>query len=533
MIMLLRRFRDGCIVGFTVLLALQGATLEAQTAGATLTGRVVDQSGAGVPGATLTATAPATGFTRSVASESNGSYTISSLPVGTYTVSAMLPGFKPVEQLQVRLDVASTRRIDFTLEVGGVEAAVSVTAEAPLVTTEVAVGTVVSLRELENLPLNGRQFANLGVLAPGTFLGYNTDPTKPGQLVIALNGGSGRNLNFIVDGGDNTDDTIGGALQNFSIENVDQFNIQTQNYKAEYGRSSGGVVTVVTKSGTNDVRGSVFAAGRSDTLNALTESERLAGGTKQSYSRGQFGGSMGGPIVRDRTHFFGSYEGTRRETTYTVASGGLLSEDGTVVPVPFRDHLVGAKVTSNLTPSQLLRVRFGFQKNSDKDNASPLSAPDALGTIANEYYSILAGHSTQLPRSAFNEFTFQYSSFKNSITADSLNPAIAFPSGAVRGQDINTPQTTEQEKYQFKDDLSFPAVFGGTHLFKAGVLVILEPTLGGTFSTGVDAPQFALLEDRVGSPVTDITQYGGEFTESTPVNQYSVFIRTAGSRTRG
>src|SRR5207249_11862003 len=137
---------------------------------------------------------------------------------------------------------------------------------------------------LENLPLNGRQFANLGALAPGTSIGYNSDPTKPGQLVIALNGGSGRNVNFIIDGGDNTDDTIGGALQNFSVENVDQFKIQTQNYKAEYGRSSGGVVTVVTKSGTNEPHGSVFGFGRSEKLNSVTESERLAGGTKQAYS---------------------------------------------------------------------------------------------------------------------------------------------------------------------------------------------------------------------------------------------------------
>jgi hypothetical protein len=125
-------------------------------------------------------------------------------------------------------------------------------------------------------------------------------------------------VNFIVDGGDNTDDTIGGALQNFSVENVDQFKIQTQNYKAEYGRSSGGVVTVVTKSGTNDLSGSLFAFGRNDNLNSITESEQRSTGTKQSYSRGQYGGSAGGPIVRDRIHFFGSYEGTRRETNYTV-----------------------------------------------------------------------------------------------------------------------------------------------------------------------------------------------------------------------
>ena len=115
----------------------------------------------------------------------------------------------------------------------------TVTAEAPLVETTPAIGTVVSQNELQTLPLNGRQFANLGVLAPGTMLGYNTDPTKPNQLVVELNGGSGRNVNYVMDGGDNTDDTIGGALQNFNLESVQEFKIQTMQYKAEYGRSSG------------------------------------------------------------------------------------------------------------------------------------------------------------------------------------------------------------------------------------------------------------------------------------------------------
>src|SRR2546430_14131737 len=100
---------------------------------------------------------------------------------------------------------------------------------------------------MENLPLNGRQFANLGSLAPGTTLSVNADPTKPGQMTIALNGGSGRNVNFVIDGGDNTDDTIGGALQNFNIEAVQGFNIQTQAYKAEFGPATGGVLGVGTK----------------------------------------------------------------------------------------------------------------------------------------------------------------------------------------------------------------------------------------------------------------------------------------------
>jgi hypothetical protein len=125
-----------------------------------------------------------------------------------------------------------------------------------------------------------------------------------------------------------------------------------------------------------------------------------------------------------------------------------------------------------------------------------------------------------------NDFSFQYTKFDNVITADSTNPYVAFPSGAHRGQNLNTPQSTNQVKYQFRDDVNFAsAVSGSTHAFKAGVLVVHEPILGGEFSTGVDAPQFTLLQDRIGSPVTDIIQYGGNFVDSTPVNQFSVYVQ--------
>src|SRR5262249_25029577 len=150
---------------------------------------------------------------------------------------------------------------------------VTVSSEAPLVRTDPAIGAVISQQELQTLPLNGRQFANVAVLAPGTQLAYNTDPTKPGQLTVQVSGGRGRNVNYIMDGGDNTDDTIGGALQNFSLESVQEFKIQTQQFKAEYGRSTGGVLNVVTKTGSNQFHGSAFEYFRDKSLNSETESE--------------------------------------------------------------------------------------------------------------------------------------------------------------------------------------------------------------------------------------------------------------------
>jgi hypothetical protein len=499
----------------------------AQTAGATLAGRVVDQTGAAAPGATITVTNPSTGFTRSLTTDSEGRYRFPALPVGTYTVTTTLAGFTTVEQKGVELQVATIRNLDITVKVSSLQEAVTVTSEAAVVQNEPAIGTVVSQKELDNLPLNGRQFANLGVLAPGTSLAYNSDPTKPGQLTIALNGGIGRNVNYVIDGGDNTDDTIGGALQNFSIEGVQEFKIQTQQYKAEFGRSTGGVLTVVTKTGSNDFHASAFGFFRDKSFNSETESERLAGGGKAQYDRQQVGGSVSGPIVKDKVHFFGDYEYTRRNTAYTVETGGLVAgQDGQAVALPFRDHLAAAKVTANVSPTQFLQVRFGYQKNTDKYGASPLATPDSLGTVTNKYYSGLVGDTWTISDAALNEFVFQYTNFANAITPDSKNPTIYYPSGVHSGQNINTPQTTNQVKYQFKDDFSYARTIGGDrHDFKAGLNWIHEPTLGGDFSVGVDAPLFSMLEDRVGSPVTDITQYGGTATNSTPVDEFSVYLQ--------
>lgn len=239
-----------------IVLLCASAPLLAQTGSGALTGKVVDEQGGVLPGVRVVATHVQTGISREGITGSDGRYRFPALPVGTYTLRFELAGFTPLTVENVVVNVASTLTQDVTLKVAAVAEEVTVTATIPLVATSPAVGTVVSQEELANLPLNGRQFANLGILAPGTNLAVNPDPTKPGQLTIALNGGIGRNVNFIIDGGDNTDDTIGGALQNFNLEAVQEFKIQTMQYKAEYGRSSGGVLTVVTKTGTNEFKGS-------------------------------------------------------------------------------------------------------------------------------------------------------------------------------------------------------------------------------------------------------------------------------------
>ncbi|HEY8022006.1 MAG TPA: carboxypeptidase-like regulatory domain-containing protein [Thermoanaerobaculia bacterium] len=370
-------------------LAVLPRTASAQASGGGLSGRVQDDKKAPLPGVTISATQKGTGLNRVTTTTTDGSFHLGGLPVGTYKVTAELAGFATVNVDEVQVIVATDRALEISMSASTVAESITVVDEAPLVETTAAIGTVVSQKELENLPLNGRQFANLATLAPGTQLSVNSDPTKPGQQTIALNGGSGRNVNFLVDGGDNTDDTIGGALQNFNLEAVQEFKIQTQQYKAEYGRTTGGVLSVVTKSGTNHIAGSAYGFFRDKSLNSETTTEQTAGSGKQPYRREQYGASIGGPIVQDKLHFFGTWEKTDRKTSYTINT--ILSQgqppvlpdlQGKSVPVPFTDELGTAKLSYDISAKQYLQVRYGYQKNSDKYGASPWTAGSTGGRPA-------------------------------------------------------------------------------------------------------------------------------------------------------
>jgi outer membrane receptor protein involved in Fe transport len=499
----------------------------AQTATGTMVGTVLDDKGAGLPGVTITVSNPDTGYSRTAVSSATGDFRLNAVLAGTYQVKAEMSGFATVVTEGVTVNVASTRTLTITLRLAQVAESLTVTAEQPLVENTAAVGAVVSENQLQSLPLNGRQFANLAILAPGTQLARNTDPTKPGQLTVALNGGSGRNVNYIMDGGDNTDDTIGGALQNFSIESVQEFKIQTMGYKAEYGRSSGGVLTVVTKSGTNQLHGSAYGFFRNDALNAKTQTEINTGASKQDYDRKQYGFSIGGPIVKDKLHFFLTAERTDRKTFYTVDSGGIdPSIDGQSFPTPFKDDLVSAKVTYDISLQQYLQVRYGYQKNSDKYGVSSLAAPSNLATVNNKYQSILVGHTAMIGADMLNEFVFQYTKFNNAIVPDSNDPLIYYPGGYATGQSGLAPQTTNQVKYQYRDDFTLPTVISGQdHTFKFGGMFINEPTLGGDFTTGTSGIYTLANNPAGGYYVTDITQFGGFSGDKTPSKQYSAYVQ--------
>src|SRR5262245_29163239 len=386
------------------MLVLLGCTSAfAQQTTGSITGRVVDQQGAAIPGVTITAKMPTTGFMRTEISDAEGLYRLNSLPVGIYEVNAELSGFATVSKKDVEVNVATVQAIDFSLKVAALAETVNVTGATPLIQTATSsVGGIVSPRRIETIPLNGRQFANLAATIPGVGLAFHTDPTKTTQYAPQINGGNGRNVNYLIDGGDNNDDTVGGLLQQFPLEAIQEFNFQTQRFKAEYGRSNGGVMNVVTKSGTNTYQGSFFELFRDDTMNVRTQTQKLANVPNQDYQRNQFGGSVGGPIAKDRIHFFAAVERTQQDTKQAVNTQGLFPSQDGIYPIAYRENIGTAKGTAVVSPAQYLTVRYGRNTNSQPYGASPVTTPDNWGDSSNTLNSANVNHNWVLGGSKLN-----------------------------------------------------------------------------------------------------------------------------------
>jgi hypothetical protein len=503
------------------------ATASAQPTTGSIIGRVLDDQGAAIPGASITVTSPATGFTRSDVTDAEGTYRLRALPVGAFDVKVELAGFTSLDRKGVVVNVGQAITIDFSMKVAALAETVVVTGQTPLIEVSTSsVGGVVDIGRIESIPLNGRQFANLAATLPGVGLGNHSDPTKSTQYSPQINGGNGRNVNYQIDGGDNNDDTVGGLLQLFPLEAIQEFNFVTSRAKAENGRSNGGVMNIVTKSGTNTYHGSLFELFRDKSMNSITTTEKTANSPKQDYRRNQFGGSFGGPLVKDKMHYFAAAERTQQDTKQVVATRGLFpSLDGTF-DTPYRETLLNVKVTSNVTPNQYLSVRYGRNQNSQPYGASSLKPVDGWGQSKNTFNSINANHNWVLG-GKLNEFIFQYADFANNISANSQNPYESFPNGVAIGQSPNTPQTTEQKKWQFRDDFSWHVTgMGGIgHDFKAGVNFINEPRLFITFNSGKGVVQYTHLTDVVGGPISTITLNDGDASANIPLKQYAGYVQ--------
>ena len=260
-------------------------------------------------------------------------------------------------------------------------------------------------------------------------------------------------------------------------------------------------MNIVTKSGTNDFHGSWFTSMRNDSLNSKTFTEKLNKLEKGEYERYQYGGSFGGPIVQNKAHFFAAYERTQQDKTQSVNTLGIFPSQDGVFTTPLRENLFTAKGSANITPSQYLSVRYGRNTNSQVYGATTRRVQDSWGDSTNKFNSINMNHNWVLGGSKLNEFVFQYADFGNNVTARTGAAQETFPNGVIIGYNSNTPQTTEQHKFQFKDDFSWSLTGGGGlgHDFKAGVNFINEPHLFVTFSSGsTDYAYTHLTNDTAG-----------------------------------
>ncbi|MGI8998001.1 MAG: TonB-dependent receptor domain-containing protein, partial [Pyrinomonadaceae bacterium] len=471
-----------------------------------ITGRVLDQQGAAVPNATITARNTATGQTRTTTTGDEGNYTLAQLPPGNYEVQAEAQNFSKALVKDLELNIGAKQTINFDLTPGQVTETIDVSSAATLVeTTKSEIGGVVSPVEVQNLPLLNRTFAGLSVIMPEARPVGNFDPTKTRVGNVAFNGGDGRQVDVNVDGGDNKDNVVGSLLQNFSYESIQEFQVLQHRWTAESGRAVGGVINVVFKSGSNEFHGSFFANFRDEALRTfdfLEKRRQLLDPTfeKPSFSRQEVGGSIGGPIVKEKLFFFFALERFRERqfnALSPIAAVQLPAIPGIgdigAIPTPYNDTLLTAKVDHTLTDRQTMFYRFAYQKNdSPNDQIGVPANADITGgnTNNNKLYSFVVNHTATLSPTKLNQFTFHFQDFNNAILGVTDRPNIVFPS-VQTGRNANVPQATLEKKYQFRDDFSWTA---GRHGMKFGVNYI-NTKLDGFFFFGAQGYQITFFDD--------------------------------------
>jgi hypothetical protein len=507
--------RLGLLAAFFAFNALLAPTASAQVTTGSITGRVADAQGNVVPGATVTARSKATALSRSTTTNEAGEYTLADLPAGTYELTVEAKGFSKAVLGEMELNVGATVTQNFDLKPGEVSETVQVSSEAALVqTTTSELGRSITPTEVRELPLINRTFASLSIIAPEARPVGNFDPTKTRVGNIGFSGGDGRQLDVNVDGGDDKDNVVGSLLQNFAYESIQEFQVLQHRWTAESGRSVGGVVNVVSKSGTNTFHGSLFGTYRNQSLRARDFFEKQTTDPKPDYNREEFGGSAGGPIKKDKLFFFGAVEHFRERQNILV-NPALLPEIAAIpgvtasptIPTPYNDTLLTAKIDHHLSARQAMFYRFSFQKNDSPNDQFDPSQPGDLSngnTNNNKLYSFVVNHTFTVGPSSLNQFTFQFQRFQNDILGVTSNPNLVFPS-VQSGANVNVPQETIERKFQFRDDYSWLA---GKHSLKAGVNYI-NTKLDGFFFFGANGYQVFFFDD----PLTIRNNLNGKYPQ--------------------
>ena len=440
---------------FTVLgLCFCARGTSAQTTTATLQGAARDATGAVLPGATITVRSPDTGVTRVSVTDATGRFYVPALPVGRYHVTAELANFNTAKLPDVRLEVGQEATLDFALQVGSLEENVTVEGAPPPVNlTKTTLDQVVRREQIAMLPISKRTVANLALLAPGVVTQsiFNGEPVTGG----AQPRGS---IEILVDGVSNEGTVLGNNRSNAPPDAVEQFQVLTAQYSAEFGNASGIVLHTITRSGTNQLQGRAYYFHRDDALDA----SNAFATTTSAFEQQQGGGWLGGPIVVDRTHFFASAEITRGAAIATV---NAYTEKGDVAQ-PFRGENVFGKIEHQLTPRNRLMARVLVDQSLRENEGVGAEKTTSWGYDLDKHDRAFVGAlSTVFSSRALNDLRVQYSdSFLEGRVADPNAYTVIRP-GSKSGKPSGFPRGGTEERVQIVDSFSYLA---GPHHVKVG-----------------------------------------------------------------
>jgi hypothetical protein len=489
----LRQSAAALAVCAALLLSTHAAAARQQSA--TLRGVVTDPVGASIYGAAVTARNVATGETRETTTNDEGAYAFPSLPPGEYALKFEAAGFvTETSESPVALRVGQTVRLDVSLKVSG-PFEKTIIPYTPFVDTESSkVDRVIEQREIENLPLNGRNFLELALLTPGNAPAPNFDPTKTNTVVVSSAGQFGRGGSVTVDGADTNDDVVGGAVQNVSQDAVQEFQIATNRFDARTGRSGSGVVNIVTKAGANEFHGSASAFFRGSLFQGLPATFDRTQSDEPPFDREQYSFTLGGPVRRDKAFFFGSLEYRNQDGALLVGARDASRRRITrgFADAPLDDLLSTERADWFITDRDKLTLRYSLQREEDVAASTlvrSIGSASQRQSSRNRAHLLLANYTRVLTVRDLNEFNFSYSTFSNTTAPLTQGPQLTFPS-IQDGASFRVPQATKQKRFQFAD--TFAHVHGG-HFVYAGAEVqrVLADFDLGVFRQG----RVELIED--------------------------------------
>jgi hypothetical protein len=493
--------------------------LQAQNSRGSLRGVVQDSSGARVAGAKVRVESRSSALVREAASDARGEFRLDDLLPGAYQVTVTAASFADA-QSNIAIVVSSVRDVAVTMRPAGGSQSVMVRGQASSITTQpldlasAVHQAAITRQDLETIPLAARSFANIAYLAPGTEPVEPSDPTKARITAVSTGGSSGLNNELSVDGGDNSDDFIGGFLQNFSPEAIQEFSMRTAQEDADTGGTTAGSIVITTRRGGNDWHGEGAFYGRAASLNARFPIENPTPNPKQPFARQNYVGAIGGPVAKDKVWFFSSLEyvhenasiayspaSTREfDALSTLASEGLIPGVSSIavppnVPIPFRDYL--GSLRFDWAESQ--RSQWFLRASEDSyttHNALVQQAtlPSTGLTTHNNYENVVVSNQFIFSPTWLGTFVFDTSELHlTQARNQTLGFALAFPfsstSQTISGfetfgdNQFATPITLfpslrNQEKYQLRYDVSHAS---GSHALRFGINFIHEPVLGGAF----------------------------------------------------